>query len=103
MARYQTNGVAKLPNKKLSELDKAFIMLNYPPDLTDPKIGQERLAPFMAAIREAGLETKAGQIMQAFVDPGPVSHRLQTVRKLVSQYSRMSVLHECKCFDDGKI
>jgi len=109
LVRYQIDGVTDKPNTKLSMLDKAFIMLNYPPDLTnygDPAT-EKRLSRFKTAMRTAGVEIRAGDILQAFQNPGPVLNlpsgtnptipdRLQAVRKRFTEYNATMYLRRCK-------
>jgi len=112
LVRYQLDGVTDKPNTKLSTLDKAFIMLNYPPDLTNynDTATEKRLSRFKTAMRTAGVEIKAGEILQAFQNPGPVlnlnlpsgtnpaiSDRLHAVRKRFTEYNATMYLRRCKC------
>ena len=110
LVRYQIDGITDKPNTKLSTLDKAFIMLNYPLDLTnygDPAT-EERLSRFETAMRTAGVEIRAGEVLQAFQNPVPVlnlpsgtiptiSDRLQAVRKRFIGYNATMYLRRCKC------
>ena len=55
-------------NTKPPKLDKAFIMLNYPPNLDDPN----NLRRFVQAMIEAGVANKAaGEILEAYNNPDP--------------------------------
>ncbi|KAI9459357.1 hypothetical protein HD554DRAFT_1620389 [Boletus coccyginus] len=55
-------------NKELSKFDKAFIMLNYPPNLKTP----EKLKAFILAMLDAGVTDKAaGEILKAFNTTSP--------------------------------
>ncbi|KAG6374201.1 hypothetical protein JVT61DRAFT_4855 [Boletus reticuloceps] len=102
---YQIDGVTERPNNKLSRLDKAFITLYYPPDLTDYKneTTKKMLSRFKTAIRDAGLESAGGKILEAFQNPGSVlklpsgasptmADRLQAVRNRFMDYDRAMYL-----------
>jgi len=86
-------------NKELSKLDKAFIMLNYPPNLNDPA----NLKPFIQAMIDAGVTDKAaGEILNAFNTPNPkatgenpdtkenpdLPYRFGEMRKKFSEYNK---------------
>jgi len=82
-------------NKELSELDKAFIMLNYPPNLKTP----EKLKDFIQAMIDAGVTDKAaGEILKAFNTPSPqnfvedsdddLAYRFGNMRECFSEYNK---------------
>ena len=70
-------------NTKLSKLDKAFIMLNYPPDLSE-EADMER---FMQAMIDAGVtDVAAGKILGAFDKENPAH---TTAENLASSFKEM--------------
>jgi len=82
-------------NKELSKLDKAFIMLNYPPNLKTP----EKLKDFIQAMIDAGVTDKAaGEILKAFNTPSPenfdpdsdadLAYRFGNMRTRFSEYNK---------------
>ena len=87
-------------NTKLSKLDKAFIVLNYPPVLDT----QENLHRLMQAMIDAGVTNKAaGEILAGYKNPDPdgpapaVAARLNKVQELFSAYNKRSMdLRTCK-------
>jgi len=73
-------------NKELSKLDKAFIMLNYPPNLkTDAK-----RKDFIHAMIDAGVTDKAaGEILKAFNTRGPENFDVESDEDLVFRFGNM--------------
>lgn len=115
LVRYQIDGITDEPNNMLSKLDRAFITLNYPPDLTDHKDDntKKRLSRFNTAMRDAGVQAKSGEILQAFMNPGPVlnkstedppqiSDSLEAVRIQFTKLNRTMFLRRRKCVPRAK-
>lgn len=101
--RYSIYGIRDKPNNKLSKLDKAFIMLNYPPDLTDygDEASRLRLTRFNKAMSDLRLtRTASAKILGAFQSLGSnieLSERLEAMRRCYIEESRKSLRHQCKC------
>ena len=98
--RYSIYGIRDKPNNKLSKLDKAFIMLNYPPDLTDygDTASRLRLTRFNKAMSDLRLTRAASaKILDAFQSLGSMSERLEAMRRCYIKESRKSLHHQCKC------